>query len=73
MSRVEKGLHVVAAAFAVLVLALAACAPAPSAPTGGGSDRICNWVRERVKDGSLPIEHATGWYAHCGPFEYPDD
>lgn len=53
----------------VAVLLVAGCAPVAS-PIGG-QDRVCRWVRESVKNGSLPVALAWAWYEHCAPFEVP--
>lgn len=50
---------------------LVSCAPVVSSPIGGGGERMCNYVRKAVADGSMPVWQALEWYPQCGPFEVP--
>lgn len=53
-------------------LTLVSCAPyVAHAPIGGRTDRVCSFVRDQVKAGALPLEHALTYYRHCEPFEAP--
>lgn len=54
-----------------VLLVLVGCAPMATAPVGTGGNRVCNWVREAVASGAMPLYQAESWYSHCGPFEVP--
>lgn len=54
---------------AVLLVLLVGCAPFQAAsPIGRGPD-FCEWVRNRVRDNTMPLELAETYYPECGPFE----
>ena len=50
---------------ALVVLPLASCGAAPLQQ----QYRLCPFVRQAVKEGSMPINLAEGLYPECKPFE----
>ena len=53
---------------------LAGCLPyQANAPIGHRETAHCDWVRARVKDGSMPRDIAETFYMHCAPFEVRGD
>lgn len=62
-----RGRVMVAALAAAVVLG--GCAPyVAQAPIGKRQPRVCEYVRDQVKEGALPLELALRYYADCGPF-----
>jgi hypothetical protein len=57
-----------AAAICSLLL-LTACAPYSAlAPTRHRDMSACDWVRDRIADGSLPSDYGPRFYPDCAPF-----
>ena len=65
-------MHRVMLAGAALLMLGTGCLPYQAdAPVGRRDDRICQWVRDRVADGSLPLDLAREHYPQCEPLEKP--
>lgn len=52
-----------------LVALLGACAPFQASAPVGRAPEFCEWVRNRVRDNTMPLELAERYYPECRPFQ----
>lgn len=64
-------INIIIPGFLVAVV-LTSCSPySANAPIGDREEGVCDYVRQRVVDGSMPLDLAQEYYGHCAPFEEP--